>query len=86
MGQKTGIGAIDRDAEARHGKPNSFANGCHNPSDRLSTAGPAQASVLIQSAAHTLTPKIVHQQITNFPIHRRSQMLLAIEKVDHLPW
>jgi hypothetical protein len=41
---------------------------------------------LIQGAVHTLTPKIVHQQITNFPIHRRSEMLLPIEEVDHITW
>jgi hypothetical protein len=51
----------------------------------VSTAS-AQATVLIQAAVHTLSPKIFHQQVTDFPIHRRSEMLLSIEEVGHLPW
>ena len=50
---------------------------------RLCTACPAQASVLLQGAVHTLTPKIFHQQVTDFPIHRRGEMLLPIKEVDH---
>jgi hypothetical protein len=53
---------------------------------RLCTACPAQVSVLIHGAFHTLTPKIFHQQVTDFPIHRRGEMLLAIEELDHLAW
>ena len=49
----------------------------------LCAACPAQASVLLQGAVHTLTPKIFHQQVTDFPIHRRGEMLLPIKEVDH---
>ena len=52
----------------------------------LCIACPAQASVLLQGAVHTLTPKIFHQQVTDFPIHRRGEMLLPIEELDHLAW
>ena len=52
----------------------------------LSTTAPVQASVVLQSAFHTLSLKILHQQVTDFPIHRRSEMLLPIKEVDHLPW
>ena len=65
--------------------PNTSGHGIPDPSDRLS-AGLSQASVLIQGAVHTLTPEIFHQQITNFPIYRRGEMLLAVEEVGHLPW
>jgi hypothetical protein len=41
---------------------------------------------LIQGAFHTLTPKIFHQQVTDFPMLRRSEMLLSIKEVGHLPW
>jgi hypothetical protein len=50
------------------------------------SAAPAQAIVLIQCAVHTLSPKIFHQQVTDFPIHRRREMLLSVKEVDHLPW
>jgi hypothetical protein len=29
--------------------------------------------------------QIFHQQVTDFPIHRRSEMLLPIEELDHCP-
>ena len=50
------------------------------------SVAPARAAVLIQAAVNTLSPKIFHQQVTDFPIHRRSEMLLSIEEVGHLPW
>ena len=52
----------------------------------ISTTVPAQTIVVLQGAIHTLTLKIFHQQVTDFPIHRRSEMLFPIKEVDHLPW
>ena len=52
----------------------------------ITTTAQAQATVVLQSALHTLSLKIFHQQVTDFPIHRRSEMLLPIKEVDHLPW
>jgi hypothetical protein len=50
------------------------------------TTAPVQASVVLQSAFHTLSLKIFHQQVTDFTIHRRSEMLFPVKGVDHLPW
>jgi hypothetical protein len=52
----------------------------------LSTTAQAQTIVVLQGAFHTLTLKIFRQQVTDFPIYRRSEMLLAIKEVDHISW
>ena len=78
--------------EAHGGGSERTSSGCRQFWWRSLRIGQAQGTrtllfiVLIQGAVHTLTPKIVHQQVTDFPIHRRSEMLLPIEEVDHLPW
>ena len=44
------------------------------------------SSCRFQAGFHTLTTKIFLQQISDFPIHRGSEMFLAIKEVDHLAW
>jgi len=44
------------------------------------------SSDMFQAGFHTLTPKIFLQQISDFPIHRGSEMFLPIKEVDHLAW
>lgn len=42
------------------------------------------SSDVFQAGFHTLTPKIFHQQVSDFPIHRVSEMFLPIKEVGHL--
>jgi hypothetical protein len=42
------------------------------------------SSDVFQAGFHTLAPKIFHQQVSDFPIHRGSEMFLPIKEVGHL--